>query len=125
MANLAIKGHTTRGKEVIEILEMLGGRNSHNYSANCDSLCFYIGKETNIIYFDFVNFCYKDEDILVFTLEELLERYSYKVGDKVYNIIHNENQIITKLSWDSQENEVIYQTNNNEYVYVNYLQLYK
>lgn len=27
MANLAIRGHATRGKEVIEILEMLGGEN--------------------------------------------------------------------------------------------------
>lgn len=25
MATLAIKGHATRGKEIIEILEMLGG----------------------------------------------------------------------------------------------------
>ena len=38
---LAIKGHP-RGKEVIEILEMLGGRNSHSYIADCDSLCFSI-----------------------------------------------------------------------------------
>ena len=48
------------------------------------------------------------------TLEKLPK---FNVGDKVYNIVHNENQIITKLSWDSQENEFIYQTNNNEYVY--------
>jgi hypothetical protein len=26
MAKLAIRGHATRGKEVIEILEMLGGK---------------------------------------------------------------------------------------------------
>ena len=30
MANLAIKGHATRGKEVIGILEMLGGKNSYD-----------------------------------------------------------------------------------------------
>ena len=60
-----------------------------------------------------------------FTIEEFFKKYPYRVGDKVYNIIHNENQTITKLSWDSQENEVIYQTNNNEFVYVNYLQPYK
>jgi hypothetical protein len=28
MANLAIRGHKTRGKEVIEILEMLGGKSN-------------------------------------------------------------------------------------------------
>ena len=41
MAKLAIKGHPTRGKEVIEILEMFGGKNS-NY---CD------GQFINSIYF--------------------------------------------------------------------------
>lgn len=121
MAILAIKGHATRGEEVMEMLKMLGGRNPHNYSAVCGSLCFYIGKENNIIYYDWVDCC-EDEDILVFTLEEFLEKYPYKVGDKVYNIVHNETQTITDSAWDFQEDEVGYQTNNNEYVYVNYLQ---
>lgn len=30
MAQLAIQGHSTRGSEVIALLEMLGGINSHN-----------------------------------------------------------------------------------------------
>lgn len=30
MAKLAIKGHATRGKEVIQLLEMLGGVNYFN-----------------------------------------------------------------------------------------------
>ena len=30
MGNIAIKGHPTRGKEVIEILEMLGAKNKYN-----------------------------------------------------------------------------------------------
>lgn len=39
MANLAIKGHATRGKEVIEILEMLGGENGyHRLAGDIDSL---------------------------------------------------------------------------------------
>lgn len=37
MAQLAINGHATRGEEVIEILEMLGGSNPHNYSADCST----------------------------------------------------------------------------------------
>lgn len=83
MAQLAIRGHATRGREVIEILEMLGGSNPHNYCADCDSLCFTIGKGTNIIYYDWVKECYEDEYTLVFTLEEFLEKFPYKVGDKV------------------------------------------
>lgn len=31
MANLAIKGHATRGSEVIELLEMLGGINKYKH----------------------------------------------------------------------------------------------
>lgn len=30
MARLAIRGHETRGKEVIELLEMLGGKNDNH-----------------------------------------------------------------------------------------------
>jgi hypothetical protein len=34
MGNIAIKGHPTRGKEVIEILEMLGAKNKYNLSGD-------------------------------------------------------------------------------------------
>ena len=116
MAQLAIKAHPTRTKEVIEILEMLGGKNRYHFKGDEDEW-FVLNR--NI----------QRSDILFdekgFTLEEFLEIYPYKVGDKVYNIIHNENQIITDLAWEFQEDEVVYQTNNNEYVYVNYLQPYK
>lgn len=122
--NLAIKGHKERGEEVIKILETLGGKNLHNYSADSASLYFFIDKITNKIDYSWVAY-YKHENLLAFTLEEFEKKFPYKVGDKVYNIIHNENQTITDLAWDSKENEVVYQTNNNEYVFVNYLQPYK
>lgn len=125
---LAIEGHEKRGAEVIEILKMLGGTNPYNYSADSDSFCFYIGKginDTNAIYYDWIHGCYDDEELIVFTLEDFLAKFPYKVGDKVHNIIYNENQTITDLAWDSKENEVVYQTNNNEYVFINYLQPYK
>lgn len=122
--NLAIKGHKERGEEVIKILETLGGKNLHNYSADSASLYFFIDKITNKIDYSWVAY-YEHENLLAFTLEEFEKKFPYKVGDKVYNIIHNENQTITDLAWDSKENEVVYQTNNNEYVFVNYLQPYK
>jgi hypothetical protein len=38
MTNLAIKGHATRGSEVIALLEMLGGNNANNcYGRFCDT----------------------------------------------------------------------------------------
>jgi hypothetical protein len=109
MAHLAIKGHTTRGKEVIEILEMLGGINTHTNSADSDSLCFYIGKNTNIIYYDHVNNCYEDEDTLVFTLEEFLKKFPYKVGDKV-SIVCDNNDVFTikSMMWDTDLESVAY-----------------
>ena len=111
MAQLAIKGHSTRSKKVIEILKMLGGVNKHNYSADCDSLCFYIGKGSNIIYYDWVNNCYEDEDTLVFTLEEFLEKFPYKVGDKVA-VTHPDDSTgilideISSMKWNG--NEILY-----------------
>ena len=85
---IAIKGHTTRGEEIIKILEMLGGINLHDYNADCDSLCYYSEKSTDrisYIYYDWVNNCY--EDMHVFTLEEFLEKYPYKVGDKIAQMV--------------------------------------
>jgi hypothetical protein len=120
MAHLAIRGHATRGKEVIEILEMLGGKIRRDRLAGNEFTFWYYINENGYIDYDHYTLF---SDTIDFTLEEFLEKFPYKVGDKVYNIVHDENQIITKLTW--QEDEVIYQTNNNEHVYVNYLQPYK
>ena len=121
MATLAIKGHVTRGKEVIEILEMLGGENKAHLKGTDAHLAYYIYSEG---YIDTTLFTASDKRYKGFTLEEFLERFPYKVGDKVHHIIDNENQIITDLVWD--EDEVLYKTTNNfGYVYVNYLQPYK
>jgi hypothetical protein len=114
MAQLAIKGHATRGKEVIEILEMLGGRNPHNYSAVCGSLCFYIGKENNIIYYDWVDCC-EDEDILVFTLEEFLEKYPYKVGDKVLYKTYGIYSAIKTMKWNAEKEQVFYRLDSKNF----------
>lgn len=123
MSCLAIKGHVTRGEEVIGILKMLGGKNSTKLVGSASSCGYYIDSDGNIAYNFYSSSYFKNA--IQFTLEEFLEKYPYKVGDKVYNIVHNENQTITSAVWDCKENEVGYQTDNNEYVYVNYLQPYK
>ena len=68
--NLVIKGHTTRGKEVIELLEMLGGNNPDNHTANCDYLGFFIGKETRNIYATHLP-RFDSEKVIIYTIEEL------------------------------------------------------
>ena len=76
MANLAIKGHPTRGKEVIQLLEMLGA-NRLGYKDTFVGFYYYI--ECGAI-------CSSDEYptySTIFTLEEFLKKYPYKVGDKV------------------------------------------
>ena len=45
MAKLAIQGHETRGKEVIQLLEMLGGKSNGNMNGYNDDLYYYIAKD--------------------------------------------------------------------------------
>lgn len=122
LMKLAIKGHWDRGAEVIEALERLGGINVDNLDGDETYYYYTITDDKEI---DAVLFKYSDDEACIFSLEEFEQKFPYKVGDKVYNIIHNKNQTITNLAWDPKENEVVYQTNNYEYLFVNYLLPYK
>ena len=106
MANLAIKGHPTRGKEVIQLLEMLGA-NRLGYKDTFVGFYYYI--ECGAI-------CSSDEYPTyskVFTLEEFLEKYPYKVGDKVeFKSIGDANlkSKIIYMEWCNSLNKVLYTT---------------
>ncbi len=75
MAQLAIKGHATRGNEVIELLKMLGGVNSANFSGKETDRGYYIEVDKSI--------CFIDNDVEYMaefrnlTLEQFLEKYPY------------------------------------------------
>lgn len=97
MAELAIKGHPTRGKEVIEILEMLGGNNKYNFRGD-KAHCFILNG--NIQCSDILF------DEKIFTLEEFEKKYPYKVGDKV--ILDPHPCIIISMIWDATYNEILY-----------------
>ena len=77
---LAIKGHPTRNKEVIELLEMMGGKNTYGYTGDMESLYFYIYDDT-IIYGSYRSFL--NDKYVFFTLEEFLAKYPFKIGDSV------------------------------------------
>lgn len=123
MAQLAIKGHQTRGKEVIEILEMLGGNNPDKLISNFDYLGYFIGKETrNIYHFHLQGF--DSKNVIIFTLEEFLEKFPYKIGDKVSSK-YLKNYEVSKMEWESVNNRVIYKLQGMGWYSADELQPYK
>ena len=124
MANLAILGHKTRGKEVIEILEMLGGKNTEWYEGFDFEECYIIEE-------GYITQAYDWNNYMTFTLEEFLEMFPYKVGDKV---THNMGILmkIVQMYWDTECNVVRYDIQSpvdNNYklkaMLPEHLQLYK
>ena len=102
MKILAIKGHATRGKEVIEILEMLGGKNRFYYDGTFKELIYTIGSELELDVFN-INSPNVKNDYIVFTLEQFIEKFPYKVGDKV-NVYDYESEVrIDDMKWDGRE----------------------
>ena len=101
---LAIKGHPTRGKEVIELLEMLGGKNCYNLNGLFSENAYYFigGPHNNEILGG--EYMFGNEKIYWFTLEEFLKKYPYKVGDKVVYTKYGDNcddypVIIESMKW--------------------------
>ena len=99
MSNLAIKGHPTRGKDVIGILEMLGGKDEwFIFDGDLVNYYHYIGNGNNIYRSPLS--CIDEKNTIVFTLEEFLEKYPYKVGDKVtYANSTEKYYIISNMYW--------------------------
>ena len=88
---IAIQGHPTRGKEVIQILESLGGINDGLHEGNNPN-CYY-ELHGNIIWCvstKGINFKY-------YTLEEFEKEFPFKIGDRVISATTNFIGTITKL----------------------------
>ena len=80
---IAIQGHLTRGKEVIQILKSLGGKNVEGLTGTYETF-YYIDDKNEIGDDHKKNFppTYK-----LYTLEEFEKEFPFKIGDKV---IHKE-----------------------------------
>lgn len=108
---LAIRGHDTRGDEVIELLEMLGGTNPFSKGmviGNKTTNCYYISEDTATKYISWD--CIGPEEINeyeIFTLEEFLEKYPYKIGDKIPDVWGN-SCTVKSMSWDDNYKTVMY-----------------
>ena len=73
---IAIKGHPTRGKEIISLLESFGNTKT-NLSGNGELYTYYID-DNNVI-----RYANAPKDYKVYTLEEFETQFPFKVGDKV------------------------------------------
>ena len=103
MARFAIRGHATRGNEVISLLEMLGGKNIHNYGGTFNE-CYTIDNNKICTIYTSVA---KISDYVIITLEDFLEKYPYKVGNKV---VTNDCDVckIHSMYWDRGLNRISY-----------------
>mgnify|MGYP006361149161 CR=1 FL=1 len=94
---LAIIGHQTKGKDVIEILKMLGGKDESYWKGKNPLLAYYIDDRGKI---DYINNCNPNENILRYTLEEFLEKYPYKIGNMI-RVPEFESEVrINDMKWD-------------------------
>lgn len=109
---LAIKGHPTRRNEVIEILEMLGG-NKGILGGGDTNFIYYIKPSCNYIQVECINNCNLNE-FVIFTLEQFLKNFPYKVGDKV-KTIRGKIGNISECIW-SVDNCVKYKLETDDFI---------
>ena len=104
---LAIEHHLIRPNEVIELLEMMGGKNKDNadgcsflYYTLCTSKINNLNNEKVIC--GFTNLKMQNDFFAIFTLEKFWEKYPYKLNDLVLcddGLLG----VITKMEWDCKK----------------------
>ena len=93
---IAIKGHESRGKEVIQILESLGGVNKCSLTGREEISYYYIDYNYNNIIHCHDN-KYVNKYCKKYTLEEFEKEFPFKVGDEIRDCSDDEVGIITDL----------------------------
>lgn len=104
---LAIKGDSARCEEIAELLVMLGGKNTNNIKCQSSYLAYYIDADNDN------NLCgisSHNGEFTVFTLEEFLKKFPYKVGDEFCSPYDK----ITEMLWDEEDEWVYYKTEKSE-----------
>lgn len=135
MTNLAIIGNPERSYDVIRILEMLGGVNYVHYRNTLASCLYFIdGAERHIVCKSKNDFKRTDDGLYkgmegdyyvpdnqllnpfaIFTVEDFLEKFPYKIGDMV-SIPGYESEVrIDKMSWDGYTVNYGYCTDTEEW----------
>ena len=114
---LAIKGHPTRGKEVIELLEMMGGINKNMLSAHIGDVLnphiYFLEpdfSDNRIVWYYLLGLEWdgRASEMIIFTLEEFYRKYPFKIGDKVIDLKTNKIAEVYKMHWSENTNCVYY-----------------
>lgn len=103
--NLAIQGHSTRGNEVIALLEMLGGKNPYGCNG-LGTLCAYRIIDGNIQVVT-IEDLFKSNKYILYSLEELLAKFPYKIEDVARLSRSNIAVSIKTMKWENDE--IVYQ----------------
>lgn len=108
---LAILGHKTRSEEVIELLKMLGGRETFGLSCEKPDRFYHVSD-------DFIYWDYDEpptvEKFEVFTLEKFLRKFPFKVGDFVRIPEYESEVCIHKMKWCPLSEHVEYLVYRND-----------
>lgn len=91
---IAIQGHPTRGKEVIQILESLGGKNKEGLNGSKEY--WYFINSDGYIRNDYKSVL-QYKGFKTYTLEEFEKEFPFKIGDRIISVTTNFTGIITEL----------------------------
>lgn len=101
---LAIQGHSTRGNEVIELFQMMGGEKVNVTGTDVRGVYLISTEGTIETHYTYYK---RPKDYAVFTLEEFLEKYPFKVGDKVIDVF-NKSLTIKLMEWHDELETMVY-----------------
>ena len=102
MAQLAIQGHSTLGKEVITLLKMLGGTNPYDCNGLGTTCAYYIN-DGDIQATTIENLFSKNTKYILYSLEEFLAKFPYKVGNSARLSRSNIAVVIKAMKWENDE----------------------
>lgn len=117
---IAIQGHKSRGHEVLQILENLGGKKRADLTGRMFTQYYFINCNGDID----LNLKFNLPDYKFYTLEEFEKEFPFKVGDRVISLTTGLTGTITRFS----ENGVYhFEYDNGVYsvASASYLKLYK
>lgn len=106
---LAIRGDKKRGQEVIEILKALGARNEYGFSGGWEERYHYISDFNTICVFDTEAGAFFSGNYKLYTLDDFLKEFPYKIGDTVRVDSHISGDLtIMRMTWSEQQSTVLY-----------------